>query len=74
MKKASKDLSLKFNSWSYDPAPENTDHIKIKEKYDLSIVGYLGIIKTLELVIRNYQQKSIRKDIIEYINSYDIYK
>ena len=26
-------------SWSYDPAPENADHIQIKKKYDLFING-----------------------------------
>lgn len=31
---------LQFNtSWQYAPAPENTDHIRIKEKYDLFIDG-----------------------------------
>lgn len=34
------DISLKFNEgWSYSPAPESTDHVSIKERYDLFIGG-----------------------------------
>ncbi len=30
---------LAFNAWEYAPAPESTDHIKLKEQYDLFING-----------------------------------
>jgi len=34
------DTSLKFNTdWTYAPAPESTDHVNVKEKYDLFIGG-----------------------------------
>ncbi|MBL4658543.1 MAG: aldehyde dehydrogenase family protein [Flavobacteriales bacterium] len=34
------DASLDFNSgWNYSPAPESTDHVEIKDKYDLFING-----------------------------------
>ncbi len=34
------DISLKFNEgWSYSPAPESTDHVSIKERYELFIGG-----------------------------------
>lgn len=42
MNKARKNgkASLNFNTtWSYSPAPESADHIKIKDKYDLFING-----------------------------------
>jgi len=40
MKKTKKDVSLNFNTgWSYAPAPESTDHVKIKPQYDLFING-----------------------------------
>ena len=33
-------FSLKFNTdWKYAPAPESTDHVEIKAKYDLFIGG-----------------------------------
>ncbi len=32
--------TLNFNtSWQYDPAPESSDHVELKEKYDLFIDG-----------------------------------
>lgn len=38
--KEKKEVKLNFNSdWSYAPAPESTDHISIKKKYDLFING-----------------------------------
>ena len=38
--KEKKKVKLNFNSdWSYAPAPESTDHISIKKKYDLFING-----------------------------------
>ena len=34
------DISLKFDEgWSYSPAPESTDHVSFKERYDLFIGG-----------------------------------
>ena len=34
------DSSLDFSAgWNYSPAPESTDHVEIKEKYDLFIGG-----------------------------------
>ena len=40
MKKTKKDTSLDFNSgWSYAPAPESTDHVRIKPQYELFING-----------------------------------
>ena len=41
-KKNKKDNSVKLNfntEWTYAPAPESTDHIKLKKKYDLFING-----------------------------------
>ncbi|CAN5566897.1 aldehyde dehydrogenase family protein [soil metagenome] len=40
MKKVTADKGLKFDTqWTYAPAPESTDHIKIKDRYDLFING-----------------------------------
>ncbi len=40
MKKTKKETSLDFNSgWSYAPAPESTDHVKLKPQYELFING-----------------------------------
>lgn len=39
-KKNKKEAKLDFHSgWTYAPAPENTDHIQLKTKYDLFING-----------------------------------
>lgn len=41
-KKNKKDNSVKLNfntEWTYAPAPESTDHIKLKKKYDLFVNG-----------------------------------
>jgi aldehyde dehydrogenase (NAD+) len=40
MAKKKKPVSLNFaTDWTYDPAPEGTDHISIKDQYDLFIGG-----------------------------------
>ncbi len=40
MRKKSTTTALNFNTkWSYSPAPESTDHVQIKEQYDLFING-----------------------------------
>jgi aldehyde dehydrogenase (NAD+) len=39
MKKTTKDNSLKFGGWTYAPAPESSDHIKLKDSYGLFING-----------------------------------
>lgn len=40
MTKKQNAFSLKFDTdWQYAPAPENSDHIKLKKKYDLFIGG-----------------------------------
>ena len=39
-KKKIKEVKIKFNTdWSYAPAPENKDHIQLKNRYDLFING-----------------------------------
>ena len=40
MKQSQTDISLDFNTeWAFAPAPESTDHVEIKEQYDLFING-----------------------------------
>ena len=40
MKKTKKDVSLNFSTdWTYAPAPESSDHIKLKPQYELFING-----------------------------------
>ncbi len=40
MKKGSKEVKIKFETdWKYAPAPESSDHIKLKSSYDLFING-----------------------------------
>ncbi len=39
-KETNNNIALNFNTdWKYAPAPESTDHIKLKKKYDLFING-----------------------------------
>ncbi len=40
MKKSKKENTLKFDTdWTYAPAPESSDHIKLKSQYELFIDG-----------------------------------
>ena len=45
----------------------------IKLRHNNKLAGYLGIKKTIELVIRDFTQKGLRKNITKYIKNYDIY-
>ena len=45
----------------------------ISARYNDKTAGYLGITKTIEIIIRDFLQKGLRKNIKEYIKNYDIY-
>jgi aldehyde dehydrogenase (NAD+) len=85
-KKNKKENSVKLNfntEWTYAPAPESTDHIKLKKKYDLFINGkfvsgsgkYFKTINpaTEEVIaeVAEATEKDVDKAVIAARNAYD---